>query len=189
MEGAGLKGGVYHRFRAAYCWWLERYFVQRVVLNHSRSPHDGYCRKLRLPSFVLVRVSIYCPCVSNNNKMVHMGRLVASSAIFLAFFCGGHYLYIRDNAWERLPHGNALRALTDNVIHGLIGGWCWFNAALFMGEGLSTTLLAHIAVSMLMASAIDIDHFVAARSLSLKVRRRLFLRSEFITFVSFSLHH
>ncbi|KAL5457297.1 hypothetical protein EMCRGX_G034545 [Ephydatia muelleri] len=42
-----------------------------------------------------------------------------------------------------------------------------------MGEGLSTTLLAHIAVCMLMASSIDIDHFVAARSLSLKDAQNL----------------
>lgn len=101
--------------------------------------------------------------------MVHLGRLVASSAIFLAFFCAGHYLYIRDDTWDRLPHGNVLRALTDNMIHGIIGGWCWFNAALFMGEGLTSTLLAQVAACVLMASAVDLDHFVAARSFSLKV--------------------
>ena len=105
---------------------------------------------------------------------VGVARLLASSA-GLVVFClsADHVIFAWEDRWKRLPHGAILRAIADNVAHGLVGGWCWANTILLMvggEEAMSWTRLVQVAVCMLTASVIDLDHFIEARSLSFQAR-------------------
>ena len=60
------------------------------------------------------------------------------------------------------------RALTDNVSHGVIGAMSWLTIV-----GLKTRKdILEGVICGLMASAVDVDHFIAARSLKIKVKYR-----------------
>lgn len=57
-----------------------------------------------------------------------------------------------------------VRALLDNCGHGLIAFLSWLSVAGMSKRGLTESLLCAV-----MASAIDLDHFVMAKSFTLKV--------------------
>lgn len=57
-----------------------------------------------------------------------------------------------------------LRALSDNAVHGVIGMWSW---AIVIGIKKKTDL-REIVLAGFLASVIDVDHFLLAKSLSLK---------------------
>lgn len=56
------------------------------------------------------------------------------------------------------------RALSDNAVHGVIGMWSW---AIVVGAKKKADL-REILLAGFLASVIDVDHFLLARSLSLK---------------------
>lgn len=70
-------------------------------------------------------------------------------------------------------------ALTDTSIHGFIGATSW--AQLVVHQLANTTaplsayfqyaILRDVFLTALLSSAIDLDHVIAARSVSIKVRR------------------
>lgn len=97
---------------------------------------------------------------------------VASSA-GLALFCLGadHAVFKWEDKWFQLRHGVALRAVTDSLVHGLVGGWCWVNVLLLRtSEGLTCMGgILQAVLCVVMATAIDLDHMIEARSLSIKV--------------------
>lgn len=61
-----------------------------------------------------------------------------------------------------------LRALSDNIVHGVIGMWSW---AVVIGIKKKADF-GEVLLAGFLASVIDIDHFFLARSLSLKVRHQ-----------------
>ena len=63
-----------------------------------------------------------------------------------------------------VPSG-ILRAISDSVTHGLVGFFSW---AVITGLRSRADLL-QCGVSFMLASIIDLDHFIAARSLKLQV--------------------
>lgn len=65
---------------------------------------------------------------------------------------------VQQNPW--------LRALSDNAVHGAIGMWSW---AIVIGAKKKADW-REIVLAGFLASVIDVDHFLLARSLSLKVR-------------------
>lgn len=65
-----------------------------------------------------------------------------------------------------IQQNNWLRALSDNAVHGVIGMWSW---AIVIGVKKKTDL-REIILAGFLASVIDVDHFLLAGSLSLKVR-------------------
>ncbi|CAG9854602.1 unnamed protein product [Phyllotreta striolata] len=76
---------------------------------------------------------------------------------------------------------HVFQALFDNATHFTIGGLCWFIVCLHSnsrGVG-STRKIVEIACCSLLSSLIDVDHFVEAKSISLKnatnLKRRPFL--------------
>ena len=74
------------------------------------------------------------------------------------------WLVFRFDAFQKYP---ILRAVTDNLTHGLVGCWCWATSAIFLGWGKYT---AHeCLLCFAVACAVDADHFIEARSLSFKV--------------------
>lgn len=62
-----------------------------------------------------------------------------------------------------IQHQDWLRALSDNAVHGMIGMWSWA-----VVTGVKKANLGEVILAGCLASVIDVDHFVLARSLSLK---------------------
>ncbi|KAF5912098.1 hypothetical protein HPG69_003372 [Diceros bicornis minor] len=70
---------------------------------------------------------------------------------------------IQQNDW--------LRALSDNAVHCVIGMWSW---AIVIGVKKKTDF-GEVILAGFLASVIDVDHFLLAGSLSLKVRSIIIL--------------
>ncbi len=62
---------------------------------------------------------------------------------------------------------NWLRAVTDSATHGLVGASSW--AAVMLRTNGSASPWAEVTLAGVLASSVDVDHFIAARSLDLKV--------------------
>ena len=73
-----------------------------------------------------------------------------------------------DLAATRLPWG-LLRALADNLTHGAVAGLSWLIVCAKNFDFKSWAWLEALACGAA-ACLVDVDHFVAAGSLSLKVR-------------------
>ena len=86
------------------------------------------------------------------------------SSLLLPAVCmtGDHLLstkFIRSNMYRR--------ALTDSVTHGIIGGVSWM---VVLGESaLSRSGVTQFFLGFILASVVDVDHFIMARSLKLQV--------------------
>ena len=75
------------------------------------------------------------------------------------------WLVYRNGATQKY---HLFRVMTDNLTHGLVGGWCWAVACLLAGwSGRCNVVETFLCFAM--ASAVDVDHFIAARSIFLKV--------------------
>ena len=70
----------------------------------------------------------------------------------------------------KLAHGQALRAVSDSLVHGVLGGWCWVNVILLGKEEWTGVRMAQVILCCLMAAGMDVDHMIEARSLSIKVK-------------------
>ena len=78
---------------------------------------------------------------------------------------GDHLLFSLENS--------ILKAISDNTTHILIGVISWFIIIYKVKTSLSgniKTSLGELVVSGAISSLIDIDHFILARSIHLKVR-------------------
>lgn len=64
-----------------------------------------------------------------------------------------------------------LKALCDNVTHAVIGGLCWCIAYFNRDKTVQETRSGFLEVMscMVLSSVIDLDHFIAAKSVLLKV--------------------
>ncbi|XP_037519896.1 transmembrane protein 267 [Rhipicephalus sanguineus] len=84
----------------------------------------------------------------------------------------------------RLPW---IRALADNATHGLIAFLCWLMVS---GQPLRKASLLDSLLSGLFGCAVDVDHFVAARSLKIEnatnLKTRPFLHCSSVVLVSLS---
>ena len=97
-------------------------------------------------------------------------KFVLSSAGLVAFcLCADRVVFSWEDKWKRLQHGEILRPIADNIVHGIVGGWCWTNVVFALGEHFSVLRILQIATCVAMASAVDLDHFIEAQSLLLKV--------------------
>lgn len=65
--------------------------------------------------------------------------------------------FIQQNDW--------LRAFSDNAVHGILGMWSW---AIVIGLRKKSDF-TEVTLAGFLASVIDVDHFLLAGSLSLKV--------------------
>lgn len=76
----------------------------------------------------------------------------------------GSICYILDVIFLAIQH-RILRALVDNMAHGVIAfvSWC------VVSEVLTRKDLADGVLSAFIACALDVDHFIAARSFNLQV--------------------
>nr|ACO11147.1 C5orf28 homolog [Caligus rogercresseyi] len=81
-----------------------------------------------------------------------------SLVIILACLCGDYLTLTYFNS--RLG-----RALADSLTHGTIAGLSWYGVQVFLREPFS---LEEVIASVVIGSAIDIDHFIEGGSLSLQ---------------------
>lgn len=99
----------------------------------------------------------------------------------------GSICYILDVIFLTIQH-RILRALVDNMAHGVIAfvSWC------VVSEVLTRKDLADGVLSAFIACALDVDHFIAARSFNLQVSVKrckiLFLLSKDIVYDFHSPH-
>lgn len=82
----------------------------------------------------------------------------------------GDYLVIRNS-------NATAKAVFDNATHAIIGALCWTLFYINSNKvGISTKcIIFEIAICALIASVIDLDHFIAAKSLSIKVSAMKFI--------------
>ena len=72
---------------------------------------------------------------------------------------------------KRTPFNSGLIAVSDTLIHGVIGFFSWLLVCVFNGQPLCQyMLLVEAMLCGFTASAIDLDHVIAARSFHIKVR-------------------
>lgn len=80
-----------------------------------------------------------------------------------------------------------LRAVADNVTHGLVGLLCWMMVS---GKPLQATNLQDSVLGGLFACAVDVDHFLAAGSFSIEdatnLKTRPFLHCSSVVLASLS---
>ena len=101
----------------------------------------------------------------------------ALSSFGLGAFCvaADYVVFKREDVWQGIHHGALVKVALDNAAHALIGGWSWVNVVLLTGEEFSTLKIVQVACCVGMASVIDVDHLIAAKSFSLKVRLHITL--------------
>ena len=97
-------------------------------------------------------------------------RFVVSSA-GLVLFClyVDRLIFKREELWKWLPRGVAVRAVSDTLVHGVVGGWCWMNVGIALSEEFNSMRLLQILTSVVLAAVIDLDHMIEAKSVSLQV--------------------
>lgn len=65
------------------------------------------------------------------------------------------------------------KALFDNSTHSIIGGLTWFIVSLKLRQKTVWFRLSEVGLCALIASLIDVDHFLMARSVHLKVTHEI----------------
>lgn len=83
------------------------------------------------------------------------------SSLGLGIFC---LVADRILQFSIIQQSDWIRALSDNAVHCVIGMWSW---AIVIGIKKKTDV-GEIVLAGFLASVIDVDHFLLARSLSLK---------------------
>lgn len=88
--------------------------------------------------------------------MISVAFLVSS--VFLGGFCAGadHVIFRWEVHWSKFSHGNAVRAVSDSLVHGVVGGWCWVNVILVSGVQWSWAKLLQVALCVTMAAGMDL---------------------------------
>jgi hypothetical protein len=66
-----------------------------------------------------------------------------------------------------------VRAVVDNLTHGAIGLLTWHIVTAHLADLSFTARLSEVMLCGLLASAIDLDHFAAARSFRIQVQQTL----------------
>lgn len=70
------------------------------------------------------------------------------------------------------------QALVDNATHSIIGGLSWFLVSIYC-KRYSYGVIVEVAVSAMIASVIDLDHFAVAKSFSLQVTKCISIYFQF----------
>jgi predicted RecB family endonuclease len=110
-------------------------------------------------------------CTRHNLKSVTMlwiARLVGTSKI-AATLCLGLIALLGDYIVVRSTLSEDVRAIVDNIIHGAIGLLSWHIVTTHLGDISLSMRVCQVVFCGFIASAVDLDHFAAARSLRIQV--------------------
>lgn len=85
------------------------------------------------------------------------------ATIGLAVFC-----YLADASMDApfIRRNTVLRAMADNSAHGIIAAWSWAITTSFSS---TWKTICEIVICLICSCGLDIDHFIAAKSIKLKV--------------------
>ena len=98
-------------------------------------------------------------------------KVFSASSVSLGVFClGADYIIFQwESVWSSFSHGSSLRAVSDSLVHGIVGGWCWINVLLVTKAEWNWVSLGQAILCVTMAAAIDLDHMIEARSFNIQV--------------------
>jgi hypothetical protein len=100
--------------------------------------------------------------------MLWIARLVCTSKI-AATLCLGLVALLGDHIVIRSALSEDVRAFVDNITHGAIGLLSWYIVTAHLGDLSLSMRVCEVVFCGLIASAVDLDHFFAARSLRIQV--------------------
>jgi len=115
--------------------------------------------------------TILLACTRHNLKSVTMlwiARLVCTSKI-IATLCLGLIALLGDYIIVRSTLSEDVRAFADNVTHGAVGLLSWHIVTTHLGNLSLSMRVCQVVFCGFIASAVDLDHFAAARSLRIQV--------------------
>lgn len=80
------------------------------------------------------------------------------SSCLLGGFCvaADHAIFRWEDHWSKFSQGKAARAVSDSLVHGVVGGWCWLNVLLVSGMLWSWPKLLQVLLCVLVAAGMDI---------------------------------
>jgi hypothetical protein len=110
-------------------------------------------------------------CTSHNLKgvtMLWIVRAVCTSKI-AATLCMGVVAFLGDHIVERSALPEDMRAVVDNMTHGAIGLLSWHIVTAHLRDLSLSMRVCEVLFCGLIASAVDLDHFAAARSFRIQV--------------------
>ena len=68
-----------------------------------------------------------------------------------------HIIFHWEDRWSKYSNGKAARAVSDSLVHGAVGGWCWFNVVLVSGVQWSWVKLLQVFLCVIMAAGTDVQ--------------------------------
>nr|XP_033787666.1 transmembrane protein 267 [Geotrypetes seraphini]XP_033787675.1 transmembrane protein 267 [Geotrypetes seraphini]XP_033787684.1 transmembrane protein 267 [Geotrypetes seraphini]XP_033787692.1 transmembrane protein 267 [Geotrypetes seraphini]XP_033787701.1 transmembrane protein 267 [Geotrypetes seraphini]XP_033787712.1 transmembrane protein 267 [Geotrypetes seraphini]XP_033787721.1 transmembrane protein 267 [Geotrypetes seraphini] len=114
--------------------------------------------------------------ISEKEKAHTLLETFSTGSVFSSFGLGVFCVLVdRFLQLSFIQQSDWLRALSDNVVHGVVGMWSW---AIVIGLRKKSNLW-EVMVAGFFASVIDVDHFYLAGSLSLKTALHLPQRPPF----------
>ncbi|GFG34782.1 hypothetical protein Cfor_12045 [Coptotermes formosanus] len=108
--------------------------------------------------------------------MLWIVRAVCTSKI-AATLCMGVVAFLGDHIVERSALPEDMRAVVDNMTHGAIGLLSWHIVTAHLRDLSLSMRVCEVLFCGLIASAVDLDHFAAARSFRIQDARQLSSRS------------
>lgn len=139
-------------------------------------PEDFTDNGLCVPWWDFVHGDMLLAMASETEKANALLQLFSTASVIsslgLGVFC---YLADRLLQFPFIQQIYWLRALSDNMVHGIIGLWSW---AIVIGLKKKSDFTEVILAGFL-SSVIDMDHFILAGSFSLKVSKHKFIRLKF----------
>lgn len=110
---------------------------------------------------------------SSHTSAWRLLAMLAVAELTLALTCllGDHYVFASTRLIEAVQRRTGLserlvRACADSVTHASVAALAWLAVRIAVAA-LSVSLVAELACVGLLASLVDVDHFVAARSFGL----------------------
>lgn len=116
--------------------------------------------------------------------MLWIARLMCTSKV-AATLCLGLIALLGDHIVTRSTLSENVRAVLDNMTHGAIGLLSWYIVTAHLGDLSLSTRVCEVVFCGFIASAVDLDHFFAARSLRIQVLQLLLCLTDVFSHIGF----
>ncbi len=114
---------------------------------------------------------LFCFCNRKMSTTSKLFKVTFTPATLLAATLLGTFCVCADH-FINIPQVNSvyiLGVLADNLTHGIVGLWSWAIAKYKLGQSVKQYVM-EVMVCGIAASAVDVDHFIAAQSFYMKVK-------------------
>lgn len=99
---------------------------------------------------------------------MYLSHIIFSGLSFCTVLLG--LVAVTGDILVRISNLDVYKAIFDNSTHSVIGGLTWFIVSLQIKNKHAVIRLSEIFICALIASGIDLDHFIMAKSFHLKVK-------------------